>query len=161
MTSPPQLFSLVIFLLCLAIMNMFYPGNRGAMHTAAIVLYALTAGTAGFVSAYFYCRLLGGESGRWARNSAQFCAFRRNSAQFSDGAPPSHIRWAMNLVLSATLFPAPFFVTFAFLNPVAIAYTSQAAPRHDRRIIVIGPRHAAAHDHRRHHRAEHGEGEGL
>ena len=59
-----QLFSLVIFLLCLAIMNMFYPGNRGAMHTAGIVLYALTAGTAGFVSAYFYCRLLGGESGR-------------------------------------------------------------------------------------------------
>ena len=31
----------------------------------------------------------------------------------------------MNLVLSATLFPAPFFVTFAFLNTVAIAYTSQ------------------------------------
>ena len=84
MTSPPQLFSLVIFLLCLAIMNMFYPGNRGAMHTAAIVLYALTAGTAGFVSAYFYCRLLGGESGRWARNSAQlsaqFRAILRHSA---------------------------------------------------------------------------------
>ena len=26
-------------------MNMFYPGNRGAMYTAAIVLYAVTAGT--------------------------------------------------------------------------------------------------------------------
>ena len=37
-----QLFSLVIFLLLLAIMNMFYPGNRGAMYTAAIVLYAVT-----------------------------------------------------------------------------------------------------------------------
>eukprot|EP00965_Chrysotila_dentata_P014050 465874-Pleurochrysis_carterae.AAC.1 len=35
---------------------MFYPGNRGAMYTAAIVLYALTAGTAGFVSAHLYCR---------------------------------------------------------------------------------------------------------
>ena len=33
----------------------------------------------------------------------------------------------MNLVLSATLFPAPFFVTFAFLNTVAIAYRSTAA----------------------------------
>ena len=137
MTSPPQLFSLVIFLLCLAIMNMFYPGNRGAMHTAAIVLYALTAGTAGFVSAYFYCRLLGGESGRWARNSAQLCAIPRYPAQFSDGAPPSHIRWAMNLVLSATLFPAPFFVTFAFLNTVAIAYTSQAALPFGTIVVII------------------------
>jgi len=94
-----QLFSLVIFLLLLAIMNMFYPGNRGAMYTAAIVLYAVTAGTAGFVSAYMYCRLLGGESGRWA--------------------------W--NLVLSATVFPAPFLLMFMFLNTVAIAYNSQAA----------------------------------
>ena len=94
-----QLFSLVIFLLLLAIMNMFYPGNRGAMYTAAIVLYAVTAGTAGFISAYMYCRLLGGESGRWA--------------------------W--NLVLSATLFPLPFLLMFCFLNTVAIAYNSQAA----------------------------------
>ena len=139
MTSPPQLFSLVIFLLCLAIMNMFYPGNRGAMHTAAIVLYALTAGTAGFVSAYFYCRLLGGESGRWARNSAQlsaqFRAIRRNSQ--TAHTPLMHIRWAMNLVLSATLFPAPFFVTFAFLNTVAIAYTSQAALPFGTIVVII------------------------
>jgi len=46
-----------------------------------------------------YCRLLGGESGRWA--------------------------W--NLVLSATVFPAPFLVMFCFLNTVAIIYNSQAA----------------------------------
>ena len=59
----------------------------------------MTAGTAGFVSAYLYCRLLGGESGRWA--------------------------W--NLVLSATVFPAPFLVMFCFLNTVAIIYNSQAA----------------------------------
>ncbi|KAL3926084.1 MAG: hypothetical protein SGPRY_003469 [Prymnesium sp.] len=39
-----QLFSLIVFLLLLAVMNTFYPGNRGAMYTAAIVLYALTAG---------------------------------------------------------------------------------------------------------------------
>jgi hypothetical protein len=49
-----QLLSLIFFLLCLAVMNTFYPGNRGAMYTAAIVLYALTAGTAGFVSAHMY-----------------------------------------------------------------------------------------------------------
>ena len=93
-----QLFSLIFFLLVLAVMNIFYPGNRGAMYTAAIVLYALTAGTAGFVSAHMYCRFYG-----------------------------AHGRWAWNLVLSATLFPAPFLLTFCFLNTVAIAYNSQAA----------------------------------
>jgi len=93
-----QLFSLIFFLLVLAVMNMFYPGNRGAMYTAAIVLYALTAGTAGFVSAHMYMRFFG-----------------------ADG------RWAWNLVLSATLFPAPFLLMFCFLNTVAIAYNSQAA----------------------------------
>ena len=93
-----QLFSLIFFLLVLAIMNMFYPGNRGAMYTTAIVLYALTAGTAGFVSAHMFCRFYG-----------------------ADG------RWAWNLVLSATLFPLPFLVMFCFLNTVSIGYNSQAA----------------------------------
>jgi len=93
-----QLFSLIIFLLLLAVMNLFYPGNRGAMYTAAIVLYALTAGTAGFVSAHLYCRLVGPEG-----------------------------RWALTLVLSATLFPVPLLLMFVFLNTVAIGYGSQAA----------------------------------
>ena len=43
----------------------------------------------------------------------------------------------MNLVLSATLFPAPFFVTFAFLNTVAIAYTSQAALPFGTIVVII------------------------
>ena len=93
-----QLLSLTVFLLILAIMNMFYPGNRGAMYTAAIVLYALTAGTAGFISAHMFCRFYG-----------------------PNGA------WAWNLVLSATLFPAPMLLMFCFLNTVAIAKNSQAA----------------------------------
>jgi len=93
-----QLFSLIVFLLLLAVMNLFYPGNRGAMYTAAVVLYALTAGTAGFVSAHLYCRLAG-QSGRWAAT----------------------------LVLSATLFPVPLFLMFIFVNTVAISYDSQAA----------------------------------
>ena len=92
MTSPPQLFSLVIFLLCLAIMNMFYPGNRGAMHTAAIVLYALTAGTAGFVSAYFYCRLLGrvGAVGAQFSCAARFRAFSLSGAILRN-SPTAHL----------------------------------------------------------------------
>ena len=104
-----QLFSLIVFLLILAVMNTFYPGNRGAMYTAAIVLYALTAGTAGFVSAHLYCRLSGSEAGQWA--------------------------W--NLVLSGTLFPAPMFLMFSFLNTVAIAYNSQTALPFGTILVII------------------------
>jgi len=104
-----QLFSLIVFLLILAVMNTFYPGNRGAMYTAAIVLYALTAGTAGFISAYFYCRLSGSEASQWA--------------------------W--NLVLSGTLFPAPTFLMFCFLNTVAIAYNSQTALPFGTILVII------------------------
>mmetsp|Transcript_337 Transcript_337/g.782 ORF Transcript_337/g.782 Transcript_337/m.782 type:complete len:475 (+) Transcript_337:100-1524(+) len=104
-----QLFSFIVFLLILAVMNTFYPGNRGAMYTAAIVLYALTAGTAGFVSAHLYCRLKGTEGGQWA--------------------------W--NLVLSGTLFPAPLFLMFCFLNTVAIAYNSQTALPFGTIVVII------------------------
>ena len=104
-----QLFSLVFFMLVLAVMNMFYPGNRGAMYTAAILLYATTAGTAGFVSAHMFCRLSGGESSMWA--------------------------W--NLVLTATLFPGPMLGMFSFLNTVAIAYQSQAALPFGTILVII------------------------
>lgn len=93
-----QICSLASLMLVLAVMNMFVPGNRGAMYSCALVLYALTAGTAGFVSAHMFCRFHG-EQGRWA--------------------------W--NLVLSATLFPLPLLLMFCFLNTVAIVYNSQAA----------------------------------
>ena len=104
-----QLFSLIVFLLILAIMNTFYPGNRGAMYTAAIVLYALTAGTAGFVSAHLFGRLTGSQAGQWA--------------------------W--NLVLSGLLFPAPLFLMFCFLNTVAIAYSSQTALPFGTILVII------------------------
>ena len=35
-------------------MNLFYPYNRGALYTALIVLYSLTAGIAGYVAASYY-----------------------------------------------------------------------------------------------------------
>eukprot|EP01052_Picozoa_sp_SAG31_P034597 SAG31_NODE_4066_length_3623_cov_2.164302_2_plen_69_part_00 len=44
---------------------MFYPHNRGAMHVAVIVLYALTAGIAGYVSASMH-KKFGGTN--WVRN---------------------------------------------------------------------------------------------
>ena len=41
-------------LLSQACMNLFYPYNRGALYTALIVLYSLTAGIAGYVASSYY-----------------------------------------------------------------------------------------------------------
>lgn len=105
-----QLLALVFCLLILALMNTFYPGNRGAIYSAAVVLYATTAGIAGFVSAAAYSNFSGAGAGG---------------------------RWAWNLVLAACLFPVPFFCTFCFLNTVAIAYDSTAALPFGTIVIVI------------------------
>eukprot|EP00897_Mesotaenium_endlicherianum_P009077 jgi/Mesen1/8198/ME000442S07474 len=60
-----QLLVLVFFIFLLALIGVFYPYNRGAPYTACIVLYALTAGISGYVSAHYY-RQMGGDS--WVRN---------------------------------------------------------------------------------------------
>eukprot|EP00271_Cylindrocystis_brebissonii_P004202 TRINITY_DN157_c0_g2_i2.p1 TRINITY_DN157_c0_g2~~TRINITY_DN157_c0_g2_i2.p1 ORF type:complete len:611 (-),score=90.12 TRINITY_DN157_c0_g2_i2:1534-3366(-) len=60
-----QLLVLALFIFGLAQIGVFYPYNRGALYTAYIVLYALTAGIAGYVSAHMY-RQMGGEN--WVRN---------------------------------------------------------------------------------------------
>ena len=56
-----QLFAMVLFVFVLALVGVFYPYNRGALLTACIVLYALTAGIAGYVAANDY-RQMGGEN---------------------------------------------------------------------------------------------------
>jgi len=61
-----QIFSLISGLLLLALVGTFYPGNPGALYTAAVILYALTAGVAGYVSSFWYHQL-GGTS--WATNA--------------------------------------------------------------------------------------------
>jgi len=62
-----QLLAMAVGILALALNEMFYPGNRGALMTAAIVLYAFTSGVAGNVSATLYAQL-GGTA--WASNAA-------------------------------------------------------------------------------------------
>ena len=56
-----QLLVLAFFIFGLAQIGVFYPYNRGALYTAYIVLYALTAGVSGYVSAHLY-RQMGGEN---------------------------------------------------------------------------------------------------
>jgi hypothetical protein len=60
-----QLLLVAACVFALALFGTFYPYNRGAMMTAGIVLYALTAGVASYSSACWY-RMLGGR--RWAGN---------------------------------------------------------------------------------------------
>lgn len=61
-----QLITMTGGVLLLALAGTFYPGNRGAVMTAMILLYAITAGVAGHVSGTLYGQL-GGTS--WASNA--------------------------------------------------------------------------------------------
>jgi MFS family permease len=60
-----QLLVLGFCVFALALVGAFYPYNRGAMFTALIVLYALTAGIAGYSSASYY-KQMGGT--KWVTN---------------------------------------------------------------------------------------------
>ena len=54
----------------LALVGVFYPYNRGGLFTALIVLYALTAGIAGYMAASYYRQM---EGGSWVRNLLVTC----------------------------------------------------------------------------------------
>lgn len=59
-----QFLAMMVFILLLAIVGLYYPGNDGALYVSALVLYALTAGVAGFTSNYLY-KQMGGTSWAW------------------------------------------------------------------------------------------------
>lgn len=65
-----QLFYLALFIFVLALVGVFYPYNRGALYTALIVLYALTACIAGFVGSSYYKQM---EGELWVRNILMTC----------------------------------------------------------------------------------------
>ena len=65
-----QLLVLTFCVFGLALVGAFYPYNRGSMYTALIVLYALTAGTAGYTSASYYRQM---EGSRWVGNLLLTC----------------------------------------------------------------------------------------
>ncbi|GJN08526.1 hypothetical protein PR202_ga26459 [Eleusine coracana subsp. coracana] len=97
-----QLFALTTFIFLLALVGVFYPYNRGALFTALVVIYALTSGIAGYIATSFYCQL---EGTNWV------CV----------------LPYVRNLLLTGCLFCGPLFLTFCFLNTVAIAYSATAA----------------------------------
>jgi len=68
--SGTQLFFLTLAIFSLACIGVFYPYSRGAMYTAMIVLYALTACISGYVSAAYYKQF---EGENWVRNILLTC----------------------------------------------------------------------------------------
>ena len=61
-----QLLALITTILLMSLVGAFYPGNRGAVYTAATIVYCATAVLAGYVGTSLYTSL-GGE--KWALNS--------------------------------------------------------------------------------------------
>jgi len=96
-----QILVLVFSIIALTSIGVIYPHARGAMHSNFIVVFAFTAGVAGFVAAYTY-KKLGGDQER---------------------------QWVWNVVLAGSLFPLPFFAVAMFNNSVAWSNGStQALP---------------------------------
>eukprot|EP00887_Chlorella_sp_A99_P003316 scaffold26.g3316.t1 len=63
--SGTQILVLSFCVFGLSLLGTFYPYNRGAMFTALIVLYALTAGISGYISASYYRQM---EGSKWVSN---------------------------------------------------------------------------------------------
>lgn len=59
-----QLIAMVLLVLGLALLSVFQPTQRGALATASMIMYALTAGLGGYTSAKLY-RQLGGTNWVW------------------------------------------------------------------------------------------------
>ncbi|MEW5307798.1 MAG: hypothetical protein WDW36_010174 [Sanguina aurantia] len=69
-----QMLAMALFIFALALVGVFYPYNRGGLLSACVVLYALTAGIAGYVGGTHY-KMFGGSN--WVSNvlltAALFC----------------------------------------------------------------------------------------
>ncbi|KAJ6935935.1 hypothetical protein NC652_010849 [Populus alba x Populus x berolinensis] len=115
--SGTQLFTLTTFIFLLALVGVFYPYNRGALFTALVVIYALTAGIAGYNCSLFLLPT--------GRNKLE------TTIQLLRHAGPNSseiLVWQVrNLLLTGGLFCGPLLLTFSFLNTVAITYSATAA----------------------------------
>ncbi|GJT05024.1 transmembrane 9 superfamily member 2-like protein [Tanacetum coccineum] len=131
--SGTQLFSLALFIFGLALVGVFYPYNRGALFTALVVIYALTSGIAGYTASSFYHQL---EGTNWIIHlrvyTLQFIATSYIGRKFD-----RMVTLVRNLLLTGCLFCGPLFLTFCFLNTVAIAYTATAALPFGTIVVIV------------------------
>jgi hypothetical protein len=119
-----------ISIFLLAIVGVFYPYNRGALFTALVVIYALTSGIAGYTATSFYLQL---DGTNWVRHAFMHC-FLKFFGAFTHSVSMFQVR---NLILTGCLFCGPLFLTFSFLNTVAIAYSATAALPFGTIVVII------------------------
>ncbi len=127
-----QLFWLSIYIFALSCVGAFAPYSRGSMYTALIVLYALTAGIAGYTAGSYY-KQMGGTAWVRADGPAVLVPAARRGA-LRGARARAQVR---NTLLTCIVFCGPFFVAFCVNNTIAIAYgvrpaagrPAHAAPR--------------------------------
>ena len=117
----------------LSLVGVFYPYNRGALFTALVVIYALTSGITGYTASSFYCQL---EGKNWVskHQTLSLKSIKRKQLSFSFVFVFSQVR---NLLLTGGLFCGPLFLTFCFLNTVAIAYSETAALPFGTIVVIV------------------------
>jgi hypothetical protein len=130
----------------LSLVGVFYPYNRGALYTALVIIYALTSGIAGYVAASFYGQL---EGRNWVvkKNCVLSCllliwlstlkAFNPSFIHSLNTNISGFLLQVRNLLLTGCLFCGPLFLTFSFLNTVAIAYNATAALPFGTIIVIV------------------------
>jgi hypothetical protein len=82
---------MVIAVLALSVIGAFYPGNRGSVYSALLLLYMITAAVSGYVSSTLYVQL-GGE--KWASNAGS-----HPPSPFSAALSRRSLMWACLLAL--------------------------------------------------------------
>ena len=117
-----QLFWLGIFIFLLSCVGAFAPYSRGSMYTALIVLYALTAGIAGYTAGSYY-RQMGGTA--WVR--VCWCPLLRSRVRGRGADVPECCAQVRNTLLTCIVFCGPFFVAFCVNNTIAWAHGVRAA----------------------------------
>lgn len=99
-----QMLMIAFFLLALAVIGYFYPGNHGRIYVAAIFLYSFTAYVAGYIASAKLKELV-------------------NSESMNDDTHD----WMISCGITSSLFAGPFLLVFSVVNSVAVYYVSSIA----------------------------------
>eukprot|EP00483_Globobulimina_turgida_P009887 UN09906 len=94
-----QILLISFFLLTLAVIGYFYPGNHGRMYVAAIFLYSFTAYIAGYVVSSKLKELLGDDEHDWM----------------------------ISCGVTSSLFAGPYLIVFSVVNSIAAYHKSSIA----------------------------------
>lgn len=89
----------------LALVGAYSPYNRGAVLASCVVLYALTAGVAGYVSGLYY-KMLGGEA--WVRPRAASFSLSITLVQMNVICSEGHVN---NVIISSDQSFHPILLT--------------------------------------------------